>query len=150
MLFFMNRYARVWVVVLAGILACAHPKTTEEYRVAAREGRGALRIATLDLRLPYRKVYGNLKAFSDQCLNRSQFEHGGGFGNSMRNFESEVVPLSKSKAEMYMTINSHYWIVTDLEAVKSDRTTVTIYTHWKPYIEQVTSWASGDAHECDK
>lgn len=144
----MQRLSGSCALALLATLACAYPKTTEEYRVAAREGRGTLRISKVEVRLPYRKVYANLKAYSEKCFNVDVFQGGGAAGHEVRRFESAILPRSKGAAELYMTINGNYWIVTDLEAVKPEQTAVTVYTQWKPYLEQVSGWASGDRHDC--
>ena len=144
----MDRRAGTWAWARAATLACAFPKTTEEYRAAAREGRGTMRISKVEVDLPYRKVYANLKAFSEKCFNREVFEGGGAAGYDLRRFELQIVPRSKGKAELSMTIDGNDWIVTDLEAVKPEQTAVTVYTQWKPYIEQVSGWAAGNRDRC--
>jgi hypothetical protein len=143
-----NGYPWLLIVMLA---ACAFPKTTEEYRAAAREGRGTTRIEKIEVALPYKKVLANLQTYSDKCLNADARVGPLGYGRAHFNKhgEAEIHSVGKNQAELFMTINGNYWLVTDLVAQRADRTTLTIYTHWKPYIEEVSGWAHGNAPGCN-
>lgn len=100
--------------------------------------------------LPYKRVFANLQTYSDKCLNGSSTlgPLGYGRGHATLRREAEIHALGKNQGEVFMTINGNYWLVTDLIAQRADHTTVTIYTHWKPYIEEVSAWARGKTPDC--
>jgi hypothetical protein len=143
------RFVLALVLVLAACVRAADvPTTSKRFRSLSKTKPDLVQVQKLELRIPYLKAMANLQTYSDKCLNFYRHHSvGGGVGYSMT-YSSRLVPASGTNAELSLTFNGAYQMVTDVESLPGNRTRVTVYAHEDLYFEEVPGWASGKRNDC--